>query len=244
MSWHMMTQLDLHKKKKSTYKIFDEIAPTYDFLNHVLSFGMDLYWRKCFVARIPYQEKIKVIDLATGTGNLALAMAAASFIDHITGIDLSQKMLDKALLKKERSSYSNKIQFQRGDATKLDFKKETFDLATMCFGIRNVSDPDRTLGEIFRVLKNGGRVMIMEFSIPNHACLHSLYLFYFRHILTSIGGLISGHREAYSYLNKSVEDFPSGALFISSMDKAGFRKNSFRSLTLGIVTIYMGEKLA
>ncbi len=239
----MATPGELNKRKVESYKIFDEIAKTYDFLNHLLSFGIDIYWRNKFLKLVPQLKKQKVLDLATGTADLALTLAKSPEIAHITGIDLSKEMIEIGKEKVKRSNKSHKIDLKIGDGVHIPFENETFDLVTISFGIRNFSDFKKSLKNIHRVLKDDGQVMIMEFSIPRNIFIKKLYFFYFRNWLPFIGNLISKHHDAYTYLNKTVETFPYGPQFLYAMEEAGFRHMELKKLTFGIATIYIGRKI-
>lgn len=235
--------MTLTTRKNESYKIFDEIANTYDFLNHFLSFGIDLYWRKKFLKNLPGGGSLLALDLATGTGDVAILLAAEQRIKKITGIDRSKEMVALGNFKVIKKNLSHKINLDIGDGVEVPFPDNSFDLVTISFGIRNFSDPQKSLQNIYRVLKPGGRVLIMEFALPKNWLIRKTYFFYFRNILPFLGNLLSGHKDAYSYLNKTVEDFPHGENFMSWMINAGFAYTSFEKFTFGVVNLYRGDKI-
>lgn len=221
--------------KKNICKLFDSIASKYDLLNTLLSFGIDNSWRKKVLKLITNKKNIRILDLATGTGDLAILLARQLQPKRkITGIDNSRKMIEIGINKAKKYNLSELIEFKVGDIQQLDFKDSTFDVVTIAFGIRNVANPKKTIKEIFRVLKPGGRLIILEFSIPSNKLFRFVYLFYFRFIMPYVGGLISGNYHAYKYLNLSVENFDSSIL--SKMKKI--------PISFGIATIYVADKLA
>lgn len=229
--------------KSDSWRMFDAISSKYDFLNRLLSFGLDVLWRKRLAAFLPSREGLKVLDLATGTADALLALfknnpnMQAGF-----GIDLSEKMLDIGRRKIVSHELEHAITLSPGDANEIPFNENTFDAATIAFGIRNVEDPRRVLNEMRRVLRPGGRAMILEFSLPSNKILRGLHLSYLRTVVPAIGGLVSGHGEAYRYLNRTIEKFPSGEDFCRLMRDAGFSHVKANPLCAGIATIYQGEK--
>ena len=233
----------LKSLKERSYYLFDEIASTYDLINHLLSLGLDKYWRKQMLKHISNRTQGDALDIACGTGDLTLLLVEDPRISNVTGIDLSTKMLELGQKKIEKKRLNRSIFLEVGDGVNIPYPDHSFALVTIAFGIRNFSDPVTSLQNIYRILKPGGRALIMEFSLPKNRLFKSLYLFYFRHILPLIGRLISRHREAYRYLNKSVEDFPHGPSFIKLMEQAGFKRVQCQRLTLGIVSIYKGDKI-
>lgn len=223
--------------------MFDRIAHRYDFLNRLLSFGQSDVWRRRMARYLRDDRPIRLLDLATGTGDqlLALARKRYNMIGGV-GLDLSNNMLEIGRAKIARKGLENIFQMQKGDATEIPFGDESFDAATITFGIRNVRDVDRALSEMHRVLKTGGRALILEFSIPRNRIIRKLYLFYFRTMLPRIGGLISGDKNAYGYLNQTVESFPYGEEFCALMRKAGFVRVAAHPMTFGVATVYVGDK--
>jgi demethylmenaquinone methyltransferase/2-methoxy-6-polyprenyl-1,4-benzoquinol methylase len=223
--------------------MFDRIAHRYDLLNRLLSFRQDIAWRKALCSRLPNRPNQHVLDLATGTADVLLALHHQS--DKVAsgvGLDMSTGMLELGKRKIEQHGLSSQLSLVLGDAASIAVSDNTFDAATIAFGIRNVADVDAALGEIHRVLKPGGRLLILEFSIPRNAAIRGLYLFYFRHVLPSLGGFISGDRSAYRYLNESVEAFPYGEAFVQLMRRAGFSSVESTPLTFGIATLYQGDR--
>ncbi len=220
--------------KREVWKMFDQISPTYDKVNRILSLGLDQRWREKVAQYIPSKPALKILDLATGTGDqiAALLKQGASF----TGIDLSSEMLNIA-----QKKLGNKASFLRADAEQLPFEKESFDAATFSFGIRNVNHPLRSLQEIHRVLKGGGRCLILEFSLPPQP-MKTIYLLYLRYLLPWIGGLLSQKKDAYRYLNRTIEQFPSGKAFCHWMEQAGFTHLRAIPMAFGAVTLYVGDK--
>lgn len=222
--------------RKDVWKMFDRISATYDKVNRVVSFGMDLRWRKKLAQHLPKKKHLDILDLATGTGDQAIQiMRSKASIKSITGIDLSKEMLNLAKIK------IPEMKIICADAEKLPFAKESFDAASFSFGIRNVPTPLNALNEIYRVLKPKGRCLILEFSMPPWP-IKSFYLFYLRHILPKIGGFLSKDQAAYRYLNETIEEFPSGPNFCKIMKRAGFSRIQAVPMNLGSVTLYIGEK--
>ena len=233
----------ISERKKESYKIFNEIASTYDFLNHTLSFGIDIYWRNKLLKHLPKKDSINALDLATGTGDVPLTLINDPRVKKITGIDLSKGMVDIGIEKVKKKGLEKKIFLMLGDGVNIPAGDSAFDLTTISFGIRNFSDPQKSLHDIHRVLKDEGRLMIMEFAIPTNPIIRAIYFFYFRHFLPKIGNLVSKHKDAYTYLNQSVEDFPYGENFLALMKNAGFKDLKMQSLTFGIAMLYIGDKV-
>ena len=233
-------------QKKDDHQIwamFNRIAPRYDMLNHALSMGIDILWRKKLVKMIQPAENHYILDAATGTGDLAIELATSVHnINYVTGVDMAEHMLDQGREKIKKKNLNNLIQMVPGDIMQLPFKNNNFTACTIAFGIRNVSDIDRSLAEFYRIMQNNGRLLILEFSLPKNKLIRSLYLFYFRHILPYLAGLFSGSLKAYQYLNKSVESFPHGEQFCQIIKKAGFREVKAIPLSFGIASIYIADK--
>lgn len=236
-----MTNTRLRPK---VWSMFDRIAHRYDLLNRLLSGGQDIIWRKRLLQLIPQNKEQIMLDVATGTGDVLLTLLQESpYVVEAHGIDMSKKMLQEANRKIQIKNLQGKAQVQVANAEDLPFEKESFDLTTIAFGIRNLPDYEQGIQEMFRILKLGGRALILEFSLPRNRILLPLYLFYFRHILPLVGGLISGDQAAYRYLNQTVETFPYGEAFVKKMNEAGFSNVKVHLLTFGIATIYQGDKL-
>ena len=232
----------LQGRKKESWKIFDEIAGTYDLLNRLLSCGIDVYWRRKLLKNLPAGNNLVALDLATGTGDVPLVLAKSKKIDKITGLDLSRGMVELGKVKVKKANKENKIALHIGDGCNIPAADTTVDLVTISFGIRNFPDPQKSLREIYRVLRPGGRVMIMEFGLPKNKLVHAVYMFYFRHLLPFVGNLLSKHGDAYTYLNETVEDFAYGDAFTTWMKEAGFNNARFEELTFGIANLYIGDK--
>jgi len=222
--------------------MFDSIAWRYDFLNHLLSFGIDRSWRKKAISIISETHKNpNIIDIATGTGDLAFEAVRLDPI-RITGIDISEKMLDLGRKKAQLKGLSDLIKFIKCDSENICFEDNIFDVAMVAFGVRNFKDPLKGLGEMRRVLCKGGLALVLEFSKPDGHLFRHAYDIYFRNFLPSIGGLFSKNRKAYRYLNESVMGFPSNEEFIEMMRETGFSGIRLTRLTKGIASIYTGIK--
>jgi len=222
-------------------QIFDAIAPTYDRTNRILSGGVDLYWRRRMAALLPKAEKIKLLDCATGTADQLLSLLKYSpHIHQAVGIDLAEEMLK--IGREKLQPHAHRASLKNASATDIPYQEGTFDCVTMSFGIRNVDNVPQCLREIRRVLRPQGRALILEFSLPKNRWVQRSYLLYLNKLLPSIGKLISAHTEAYSYLAKTIQSFPQAEAFCKLMKDAGFQSVKAYPLTLGIVTIYAGEK--
>ena len=227
-------------KKKQVTKMFDNIAGSYDFLNHTLSLGMDNIWRKIAIKKLN-NKPATILDIATGTGDFAIS--ATKYTNAtITGIDISQGMLDVGVEKITKKGLSNRIQLQLADSENLPFQDNSYDAITAGFGVRNFEDLNKGLSEMYRTLKSGGKVAILEPSEPTHFPLKQFYNLYFHHILPFIGGIISKDKNAYTYLPDSVSAFPSGNDFLTELDKVGFKECKHIPLTFGIVSLYIAIK--
>ena len=224
--------------------MFDRIARRYDLLNRLLSFGQDVGWRRKLAGFLPEGECLEVLDVATGTADVIISLFQKSRrVFRAVGIDLAERMLEIGRQKIREHQLDRVVKLQIGDAIQLPFPDNRFHVVTIAFGIRNVDDVPRSLKEMYRVLKPGGRALILEFSLPERSVIRNTYLFYFRNILPRIGGIISGDFYAYQYLNQTVETFPYGASFTRMMSEAGFSRVGFKPLTFGVATIYYGDKL-
>lgn len=228
-------------KKQQIKNMFNQIAFRYDFLNHILSMGIDFYWRKEVVKQAQKANPSKIIDLATGTADLAIALSIIKNT-KIIGLDISKEMLNIANEKINKKNLSNRVNVIEGDGESIPLKSEIFDLATISFGIRNYENPNKGLQEINRVLTNQGKIIILEFSKPSNFLIEKLYGLYFSRIVPFIGGLFS-QKKAYTYLPSSVETFPSGEKFKDLLTKNGFASIKSKPLTFGIVTIYTATKI-
>lgn len=233
----------LYPDKQHTPALFDHIAATYDRLNKLLSFGIDRWWRYQMRRHLPQRQQLKVLDLATGTGDVAIALEKSPRVAHIEGLDMSAGMVAYGQKKIQALGLENRIRLEVGDGVAIPREDRQYDVVTISFGIRNFPDPLRSLENCWRVLKPHGRLMVLEFSLPKSWPVRMLYLFYFRFILPLVGNRLSGHANAYSYLNQSVEQFPYGERFEALMRQAGFENVRSRPLTFGIATLYLGERL-
>jgi demethylmenaquinone methyltransferase/2-methoxy-6-polyprenyl-1,4-benzoquinol methylase len=221
--------------------MFDRIAPRYDLLNRVLSAGTDARWRRRAVDYVELEPAARVLDLCTGTADLLVEALGRDPLSSGLGVDLSHAMLTRGAAKLGRRGLGGRARLVGGDGEQLPVKEATFDGALVAFGIRNVGDPLAALREVHRVLRPGGRFVVLEFSLPAGA-LGSVYRFYFTQILPRIGGLISGDRSAYSYLPASVAGFPAPEQFGALMTQAGFEAVRWQLLTGGIACLHRGEK--
>jgi demethylmenaquinone methyltransferase/2-methoxy-6-polyprenyl-1,4-benzoquinol methylase len=230
------------EKKAAVASMFDSIAWRYDFLNHFLSFNIDRMWRRRAIKIISRTYKSPhILDVATGTGDMAIAAMKIN-PSKITGIDISRKMLELGSEKVIRKGYSGKIELTWGDSENIPFADNVFDVAMVAFGVRNFSDPLRGLSEMTRVIRNGGMLMVLEFSKPSGFPFKPLYNFYFRNILPLFGRFFSKDKAAYYYLPDSVMKFPDNEEFIKLLIKAGCSKTKQLKLTGGVASIYTGIK--
>jgi demethylmenaquinone methyltransferase/2-methoxy-6-polyprenyl-1,4-benzoquinol methylase len=229
------------QKKQQVEQMFDNIAPRYDFLNHFLSLGIDRLWRKKAIRILSGFKHEKVLDVATGTGDFAIA-ASKIKPQKIVGFDLSEQMLNVGREKVKRLGLADVIEFRKGDSEAMPFDDDQFDAITVAFGVRNFENLENGLKEFFRVLKKDGVVIILEFSKPKYFPMKQLYLFYFFKILPFVGKLVSKDSSAYSYLPESVMAFPDDQRFLSILKNTGFRNGHQKRLTFGIATIYIAQK--
>ena len=225
--------------------MFDHISPTYDTLNHILSLGLDFFWRKKLADCVDKENALRILDLATGTGDVLISLLHRnSNITEAVGLDISENMLALCRNKIARHKFSDRVNLVRSDATINPFADETFDIITMSFGIRNTPDVLKTLKEIHRLLQPGGKVLILEFSMPTNQIFKMSYLLYLRSFVPFLGRLLSGDTHAYKYLTKSIESFVSSKDFLSFMLKAGFSDVQATPLSFGVVCLYQGFKPA
>jgi len=223
-------------KKQQVRSMFNKIAHKYDFLNHFLSLGIDYYWRRQLVKRLAKIHPAQILDVATGTGDLAIA-ASKVHSAKIIGVDIAEDMLELGIKKIKKKKLDNLISLETGDSENLRFKAETFQAAMVAFGVRNFENLEKGLSEMFRVLTHGGKIFILEFSKPVKFPVKQLYFFYFRYILPALGQIISGDNAAYTYLPESVGKFPDGKNFTKILEKVGFTNTKITPLTFGIATI-------
>jgi len=222
--------------------MFDRIAGRYDLLNHLLSVGLDRRWRARVSQLLPPGDSLHVLDLACGTGDQLIALTASGRVTRGVGLDLAEQMLAIGREKINQGGLEQILNLQTGDAENLPFDQSSFDAVTIAFGIRNMTNTKRTLDEMLRVLKPKGRALILEFSLPQRRIVRGPYLFYLRHVLPRLGSIISGDSAAYRYLNETIETFPHGEAFCQIMRDTGFTGVTFIPLTMGIVSIYQGDK--
>lgn len=233
----------MHERSRHIRQMFDRIAARYDLLNHLLSAGSDIYWRKAALDVLSASPDGIVLDLCAGTGDLALEAARRRGAPRlVVGVDLAQAMMRIGQIKAQRTS-QRAVRFICGNAEELPFKQNRFDGAMVAFGVRNLADIPLGLSSILRVLRPGGRLVVLELSRPRLPLIRQGYQLYFRHLLPIIGGLISGDPGAYRYLHTSVMAFPERERFIELMEQAGFVRTGFRDLSLGVATLYWGEKV-
>jgi demethylmenaquinone methyltransferase/2-methoxy-6-polyprenyl-1,4-benzoquinol methylase len=231
-------------KKQQVAAMFDQIAFRYDFLNRFLSGGIDVYWRKRAIAELKELKPRQVLDVATGTADVAIMTWKYLHPEKITGIDISEGMLALGRQKIDKLLLSKQIELLKGDSEAINFPNETFDAITVAFGVRNFENLEKGLSEMYRVLKPGGKVVILEFSKPRKTGFKNLYNLYMNIIAPRAGQWVSKNKDAYQYLNQSVKAFPEGETFLHILQQVGFTHTSLKRLSLGICTIYCGRKNA
>lgn len=230
-------------KKEKIEQMFNDIAPSYDRLNHLMSLGIDNIWRKKALKEIVDGTQQQILDVACGTGDSTIAIAKAMEPGgRVTGIDISAGMMEPLMRKAAHEGVHDRIKLLQADALQMPFEADTFHRVTCAFGIRNFEDRKKGLAEFLRVLKPGGRAVILELGIPDRPFIKTLYDIYFRHILPLIGGIISGNRAAYRYLPESVYAFPRPETFCAMMERAGFHNVRHRNFTFGLCRLFIGEK--
>lgn len=223
--------------------MFDRIAPTYDAVNRILSMRQDIRWRRFVADALPKYQPLRLLDLATGTADLLIDMCESNEqISEAYGVDIAEKMLAIGQKKVAHIKSAATVKLIQASAAKLPFQDAYFDVVSIAFGIRNFTEIDESLREIKRVLKPGGTLLILEFSLPKNSFIRHAYLFYFRNILPFLGGYLSRDKAAYSYLNKTVENFPYSKAFLDILRRAGFVELSEQALSFGIATLYRGQR--
>ena len=229
-------------KTQQVEAMFDNIASTYDTLNHRLSWNIDRYWRKKAIKRLAAHAPKKILDIATGTGDFAIQACQQLPEVQITAVDISEGMMQVGRQKVKKKGLQQHIQFEREDCTALSYPDNTFDAITTAFGIRNFASLDKGLEEMCRVLRPGGQLCILELTQPMSFPMRQLFHIYSHTVLPLYGRLISKDTEAYSYLTKTIEAFPQGERMMNILRQAGFRETAFQRLTLGICTLYFATK--
>lgn len=229
-------------KKQQVAGMFDKIAFKYDFLNRFLSAGIDVRWRKKAINELRTLQPINVLDVATGTGDVAILTYNMLKPEKITGIDISAGMLEVGRKKIEKLSLQDYITLVKGDSETILFDNDHFDAITVAFGVRNFENLEKGLGEMLRVLKPGGKLVVLEFSRPKQFLFKGFYNLYMQTIAPGFGQLFAKNKEAYKYLNDSVQHFPEGQSFVEILKTVGFRETYSKKLTMGICTIYCGSK--
>ncbi len=236
-----VTDKQVQQKREKVGQMFDGIAHRYDLLNHLLSAGIDKSWRKVLIRGLAMYKPTDILDVATGTADLAI-MAAGIEGTTVTGCDISENMLTEGRRKILRKGLEGRIRIYNSPAESLMFAGNTFDAVMVAFGVRNFADLGKGLTEMHRVLKPGGRVHILEFSMPRLPVVKQVYRFYFKKILPHAGGMVSGSSTAYQYLPDTVMKFPEGKVFVKLMEDAGFTSVETNRLSMGIATIYRAVK--
>ncbi len=234
--------LKKENKKQQVRAMFNSVARRYDFLNHFLSAGIDYRWRRKAIKILAKNNPKTILDVATGTGDLAIAALKLN-PKKVIGVDIAEDMVEIGKKKVREKKLEKIIHIQVGDSEDLQFNDNTFDAAIVAFGVRNFDNLEKGLSEMYRVLNNNGMVMILEFSKPTATPVRQLYQFYFKNILPFLGRIISGDNSAYTYLPKSVGEFPMGNEFLRILNKVGYTDTQHIPLTFGIASIYTGKKL-
>jgi demethylmenaquinone methyltransferase/2-methoxy-6-polyprenyl-1,4-benzoquinol methylase len=229
-------------KKQQVADMFDKIAFRYDFLNRFLSAGIDVSWRKKAIKQLRSLHPQTVLDVATGTGDVAILAHKILHPKKITGIDISEGMLEIGRKKIEKLGLQNGIELLKGDSETINFPDNNFDAITVAFGVRNYQNLEKGLGEMLRVLKPGGKLVVLEFSRPKQFLFKGIYNLYMNSIAPGFGKLIAKNKDAYQYLNDSVQRFPEGQQFLDILKNVGFSSTYSKVLTLGICSIYCGSK--
>ncbi len=229
-------------KTEQVRQMFDSIAPAYDFMNRAMTMGIDIWWRKLAVKRLKRLHPTRLLDVATGTGDFAIQLHRSLQPQHITGIDLSQGMLDEAKRKVKEKGLEKDISFEQGDCMALPMQDEAFDAVTVAFGVRNFEHLLQGYREMARVLKPGGMLCVLELSTPTNPIIRWFYDLYTLHIIPAIGTIKSGDKSAYRYLPQSIAAVPQGDNMLQLMREAGLRDATFKRLTLGVCTIYSAIK--
>jgi len=223
-------------------QMFGEIAHRYDFLNHFLSAGIDVKWRKKAIKLLVKDHPKRILDVATGTADMAITASAMLNPEKITGIDISEGMLEIGRKKTQKLGLQDKIELLKGDSETISFNDNSFDAVTVAFGVRNFEHLEKGLKEIYRVLRPGGKLVVLEFSKPKMYGTKLMYNLYMKIVAPNMGKLFSKNRNAYQYLDESIKKFPEGKNFTNILDNLGYKNTYGKPLSLGICSIYCGEK--
>jgi demethylmenaquinone methyltransferase/2-methoxy-6-polyprenyl-1,4-benzoquinol methylase len=242
MNEHITPYSGTESKKEQVAKMFNNISGTYDFLNHFLSLGIDIIWRKKAIRELSSIQPRMILDVATGTGDFAFESIQILHPDKVIGVDISEGMLTVAKRKIKERNLGHIFSVHLGDSEGLNFDDHTFDAITVAFGVRNYQNLEKGLSDMLRVLKPQGKIVILEFSKPKAFPVKQGYSFYFKYVTPFFGRLFSKDKQAYTYLPESVAAFPDGEDFIKLMDKVGYKNTKHRPLTFGISAIYTGIK--
>ncbi len=242
MNQHVTPYSDETTKKEQVATMFNNISGTYDFLNHFLSLGIDIIWRRKAIRELTAIKPRIILDVATGTGDFAFEAIDILKPEKVIGVDISDGMLDIAKKKILKRNLSSVFSVQLGDSERLNFSDNYFDAITVAFGVRNYENLEKGLADMLRVLKPEGKIVILEFSKPKSFPIKQAYSIYFQYVTPFFGKIFSKDRRAYTYLPESVAAFPDGKDFISLMTKVGYKNTKHRSLTFGISAIYTGTK--
>lgn len=230
------------QKGTQVKRMFDSIAGTYDQLNHTLSLGLDKGWRRKGIAFLRPFSPVSILDIATGTGDLAISMYQTLKASHIIGADISEGMMEVGRLKVAKAGYSEHISFEQQDCTALGYADHSFDAVTAAFGVRNFENMEQGIAEMYRVLKPGGHLMILELSSPEHFPMKQLYRIYSKIVIPNIGRLLSKENAAYSYLPASIQVVPQGKVMTNLLTAQGFAQAEARTFTFGICSLYTATK--
>jgi demethylmenaquinone methyltransferase/2-methoxy-6-polyprenyl-1,4-benzoquinol methylase len=229
-------------KKTQVARMFDSISWRYDLLNHLLSANVDIIWRRKAMRELKALKPKLILDVATGTGDLAIQAVKSLDPEKIIGVDISTGMMDIGRKKIEEKGLSNRIELRRGDSENLPFEENKFDAVIVAFGVRNFENLEKGLADMLRVVKPGGKVVILEFSKPDKFPFREFYGLYFRFVVPIVGRLVSKDKAAYDYLPESVHAFPRGKTFTDILDRLGYKNTACKPLTFGIASIYTGTK--
>ena len=232
---------DTEEKRGQIEEMFDNIAPEYDKFNYIVSMNLDRIWRRRAILSLREYKPCNILDIATGTGDLAILINKLLAPEKITGCDISEGMMQVAKRKCEKRGITN-IKFEKEDCTDLSYLDNTFDAVTSSFGIRNFQDLDKALGEMYRVLRDKGHLVILELSSPSRFPMKQLFPIYAKYIMPQLGYMFSNDRKAYQYLPDSIAAFPQGEQMKGILEKVGFRNVTFRRFAGGVCTFYMAEK--